>query len=102
MLDARGEILARLGEQSYGDAPGRFYSPHGIDVDSHGNIYVAEVAFSEYGRSMDPPRELRSLQQLVPKSSMWTQLAIRLLGLDETRLSLVFKTHRSVGFLKIV
>ena len=68
VLDARGEILARLGEQSYGDEPGRFYSPHGIDVDSHGNIYVAEVAFSEYGRSMDPPRELRSLQQLVPKS----------------------------------
>ena len=63
--DRNGKILAHLGEQSYGDEPGRFYSPHGIDVDSKGNIYVADVAYSDYGSKMDPPRELRSMQKLV-------------------------------------
>ena len=67
VMSARGDILARLSEESFGDQPGRFYAPHGIDVDSRGNIYVAEVGFSEYGRNMDPPREVRSLQQLVKK-----------------------------------
>ncbi len=37
-----GELLARWGEK--GEAPGQFAdSPHGIWVDSHGDIYVAEV-----------------------------------------------------------
>lgn len=65
ILDRQGNIKARLGNQSYGDEPGRFYSPHGISVDSKGNIYVAEVSWSDYGSSMEPPRVLRSLQKLV-------------------------------------
>ena len=44
---------------------GRFYSPHGIAVDSQGDLYVAEVSWTDYGRHMDPPRELRSMQKLV-------------------------------------
>ena len=60
-----GTLLARLSDESYGDEPGRFYSPHGIDVDSKGNIYVADVSYSDYGMRMDPPRELRSMQKLV-------------------------------------
>ena len=59
---------ARLGRQSFGDEPGRFYSPHAVAVDSRGDIYVAEVSYSDYGRLMDPPRELRSLQKLVKKT----------------------------------
>ena len=43
----------------------RFYSPHGIAIDSNGDLYVAEVAWTDYGRHMDPPRELRSMQKLV-------------------------------------
>ena len=65
ILDRQGNIKARLGSQSYGDEPGRFYSPHGISVDSQGNIYVAEVSWSDYGSQMEPPRELRSLQKLI-------------------------------------
>jgi DNA-binding beta-propeller fold protein YncE len=66
-----GEYYAGGGESgSYRNAghlgqPGRFYAPHGIATDSHGNIYVAEVSFTEYGLKMDPPTELRSLQKLV-------------------------------------
>ena len=65
VLDKEGKVLARLGENTFGDEPGRFYAPHYLSADSQGNIYVAEVAYAEYGRHMDPPRELRSLQKLV-------------------------------------
>ena len=64
-----GTLLARVGRESYGDEPGRFYSPHGIAVDSRGDIYVAEVSYSDYGMKMEPPRELRSLQKLVKTAS---------------------------------
>ena len=68
ICDRAGNAVARLGEQSYGNEPGRFYSPHAIDVDSKGDIYVAEVSYSDYGGTMDPPRELRSMQKLVKLS----------------------------------
>ena len=68
VMDRQGNVLARLGTNSYGEEPGRFYSPHGIAVDSKGDIYVAEVSWSDYGSDMDPPRELRSMQKLVRKS----------------------------------
>ena len=65
VFDANGNVMARLSDQPRGDEPGRFYAPHGIAVDSRGDIYVAEVGWTEVGRHMDPPRELRSLQKLV-------------------------------------
>ena len=64
-----GTLLARVGRESYGDESGRFYSPHGIAVDSKGDVYVAEVAYSDYGMHMEPPRELRSMQKLVKTAS---------------------------------
>ena len=38
----KGEVLARLGDTPGGLLPGRFTMPHGIAVDSQGNIYVGE------------------------------------------------------------
>ena len=32
-------------------------------MDSHGDFYVAEVAFTAKGRHENPPREIRSLQK---------------------------------------
>ena len=64
-MNTNGTVLARVGRESYGDQVGRFYSPHGIALDSKGDIYVAEVSWSDYGRHMTPPRELRSMQKLV-------------------------------------
>ena len=44
VFDLDGELLARWGEQ--GDAPGQFANgPHGLWLDSHGDLYVAEVPF---------------------------------------------------------
>ena len=65
IMDTNGNLIARLGHESYGEETGRFFSPHGIAVDSYGDIYVAEVSWSDYGSRMTPPRELRSMQKLV-------------------------------------
>ena len=64
ILNTKGELIARVGRESYGEQPGRFFSPHGIAVDSKGDIYVAEVAYTDYGSRMDPPKILRSMQKL--------------------------------------
>jgi DNA-binding beta-propeller fold protein YncE len=59
-----GQLLARFGDPEEGEMPGKFIAPHGIAVDSRGDIYVGEVSYTIRGRHMDPPRELRSLSKL--------------------------------------
>ena len=44
VINTKGKVLARVGRESYGDQSGRFYSPHGIAIDSPGDLYVAEVS----------------------------------------------------------
>jgi hypothetical protein len=66
----RGELLARLGHDHAGLEPGQFISPHGITVDSRGDIYVGEVSYTNWGRRAATrgeamPPDLRSLQKLV-------------------------------------
>ena len=65
IFDTTGNLLARVGDQPYGGDAGRFYSPHGIAVDSRGDIYLAEVSWSEYATILNPREELRSMQKLV-------------------------------------
>src|SRR6185503_8350794 len=43
---AKGELLARLGQGPAGLEPGQFISPHGLAVDSRGDIYVGEVSYT--------------------------------------------------------
>jgi hypothetical protein len=64
----RGEMLARLGKRVAGLEPGQFISPHGLAVDSRGDIYVGEVSFTNWGnryKGQPLPPGLRSLQKLV-------------------------------------
>ena len=65
VMNTDGEVVGRAGTESYGSQPGRFFSPHGIAVDSHGDIYVAEVAHSDFGRPWNFSEELRSMQKMV-------------------------------------
>ena len=70
VLDMSGKVLARLGDQTFGSEPGRFYAPHAIAVDSRGDIYLAETSRSEtegerYDGLVDSSGGLRSLQKLV-------------------------------------
>jgi DNA-binding beta-propeller fold protein YncE len=41
VLDLQGKVLGRWGEKGAG--PGQFRGPHWVCVDSHGDVYVAEV-----------------------------------------------------------
>jgi DNA-binding beta-propeller fold protein YncE len=59
-----GVLLARFGDPKEGETAGRFIAPHGIAVDSKGDVYIGEVSYTIRGRHMDPPRELRSLTKL--------------------------------------
>jgi DNA-binding beta-propeller fold protein YncE len=68
ILSRKGELLARFGDAEEGDEAGKFIAPHGIAVDSHGDIYVGEVAFTIRGSHLDPPKEYRSLKKLVKVS----------------------------------
>ncbi len=63
--DLTGRRLARLGEARRGEGPGQFLAPHGVTVDSRGDLYVGEVSWVEYGSKQDPPREVRSFRKLV-------------------------------------
>ena len=64
ILSPDGELLARLGHPEEGEEPGKFIAPHGIAVDSRGDIYVGEVSYTISGSKLDPPRELKSLKKL--------------------------------------
>jgi DNA-binding beta-propeller fold protein YncE len=68
-VDAKGKTLARLGgEAGPGLEPGKFVAPHGLAMDSRGDIYVGEVSYTEYPRlfpdRMPIPFRMRSLQKL--------------------------------------
>jgi len=64
IYNLKGERLARLGDVRPGDEPNQFWSPHGIAMDSQGNLYVGEVSWSAAGRDLEPPRDLRSFRKL--------------------------------------
>ena len=67
IYDTQGHLLARLSDNPEGQAPGQFIAPHGICIDSRGDIYVGEVSWTHTGSRLNPPRELRSLQKLARK-----------------------------------
>ena len=69
VMSHTGEVLARLGvEPAAGEGPGQFLSPHGIAVDSRGDLYVGDVAVTAWP-SLFPgkpvPKPLRAMQKLV-------------------------------------
>ncbi len=63
--DLDGKQLAWLGDEHPGLEPGQFIAPHGVAVDSRGDIYIGEVSWADYGSKQDPPREVRSFRKLV-------------------------------------
>ncbi len=67
VVSARGEILAYLGTQPVGEGLGQFIAPHGVAVDTRGDIYVAEVSATYWSFlfGKKPDHELRCLQKLV-------------------------------------
>src|SRR5437762_2060164 len=68
IIDKKGGVIARLGgEHGPGQEPGKFLSPHGLAVDSKGDIYVGEVSYTNWSGThpdVPVPKYLRSLQKL--------------------------------------
>jgi len=69
IVDNDGQLLARIGDISgAGYEPGQFISPHGIAVDSRGDVYVAEVSATAWPqlRPSEPvPNPLPSLRKML-------------------------------------
>jgi len=66
ILDHTGKRIGRFGGLRAGIKPGEFLSPHGITVDSHGDVYVGEVSWTNWGGTwpdLPRPPNLRSLQK---------------------------------------
>lgn len=62
----KGETLARLGDLHGGYKPTQFIAPHGLAVDSHGDIYVGEVSFThQRNAGEEAPANMASLRKLV-------------------------------------
>ncbi len=67
ILDHTGKVLARLGGAHPGRGLGEFIAPHGIAVDSAGDIYVGEVSrtiWPSYWPNDPIPDDVRCLRKL--------------------------------------
>ena len=73
IVDNKGKLLARFGDiKGAGNAPGQFISPHGLAVDSRGDVYVGEVSATAWpqlkpdDRCPQPLHSLRKMRRLAP------------------------------------
>ena len=66
IVDNQGKLLSRLGDPFAGQAATSFIGPHGLSVDSRGDLYVGEVCWTLWpGLFPDQPRpdKLRAIQK---------------------------------------
>jgi DNA-binding beta-propeller fold protein YncE len=65
IFDLEGRLLTRWASEGDPCAPGNFFAPHDICIDSRGDLYIGEVVWSAGGnRGMVPP-SCHALQKLV-------------------------------------
>lgn len=66
VFDGEGKLLARWGGGDHPTAPGDFFAPHDLCIDSQGAVYVAEVMMSAGGNRglVDP--SCHALQKFLP------------------------------------
>lgn len=65
---ASGELLARWGGGENPTAPGDFFAPHDVCVDSRGDVYVAEVVLSAGGNRGLVSPDCHALQKLARRT----------------------------------
>ena len=66
IVDHRGNLIGRFGDTPAGTELGKFLAPHGLAVDSRGDIYVGEVSWTAWPQiypGKPHPANLRSLQK---------------------------------------
>lgn len=68
IVDNSGRLLGRVGGCCAGLKAGQFVAPHGIAVDSRGDVYIGEVAHTAWSAvfpDVPRPSPVRSLRKLV-------------------------------------
>jgi sugar lactone lactonase YvrE len=88
ILDERGRLQRRLGSGERPCSEGDFAAPHGVAIDSRGDIYVSEVTYSmyvwsveRYGMGYDTSvyvADCHQLQKLTRKEAMQTSGVVRM------------------------
>jgi DNA-binding beta-propeller fold protein YncE len=68
IFDSKGKVQARWGGGRNPCAPGDFFAPHGIWVDGHGDIYVAEVVMSAGGNRGLVSPHCHALQKFIRRA----------------------------------
>src|SRR5213595_3256465 len=66
IVDHQGKLLSRFGDAHAGTAPTAFLGPHGLAVDSRGDLYVGEVSWTQWPQFFPEtprPAYIRSLQK---------------------------------------
>jgi len=67
IFDIEGKLLARWGGEDR-CAPGSFAAPHGLWVDSRGDLYVGEVTHTALGQFGMVPPDCHTVQKFTPAS----------------------------------
>jgi hypothetical protein len=68
IVTQKGKLLARLGTPVAGLRADQFIAPHGLAIDSRGDLYVGEVSYTAWPQlypELERPRPLRSIRKLV-------------------------------------
>ncbi|HYT90059.1 MAG TPA: peptidyl-alpha-hydroxyglycine alpha-amidating lyase family protein [Gemmataceae bacterium] len=65
VFDREGQLLARWGGEGDPCAPGNFFAPHDLCLDTHGDIYVGEVVMSAGGNRGVISPDCHALQKFV-------------------------------------
>jgi DNA-binding beta-propeller fold protein YncE len=63
VFDATGNLLTRFGQGEEICCPGVLSAPHGIAIDSRGDLYVTEVAFSHLSSNHSVPKDCPTIQK---------------------------------------
>ncbi|HUY33778.1 MAG TPA: peptidyl-alpha-hydroxyglycine alpha-amidating lyase family protein [Pirellulales bacterium] len=63
IFDPDGRLLARWGGAGDPCAPGEFFAPHDLAIDSRGDLYVGEVVMSAGGKRGEVPANCHALQK---------------------------------------
>ena len=77
IFDRAGKLQDRWGDAGDAAAPGNFFAPHDIWIDSHGDVYVGEVVMSAGGNRGLVSPDCHALQKFVRRGDAYPSTPLR-------------------------